>query len=113
MKNSCLQGYNSRYITMKCSGKAAPGDLVVMSGNNIVKKAASGKFMGVIHSMRDEYALVQTGGFVVLHYSGEDPAVGFVKLASDAAGDAVKSDSGREVLVIEVDTTEKNVGILF
>ena len=50
MKDICLQGYNSRYITMLCDGEAALGDLVVMSANNTVKKATSGKFMGVIHS---------------------------------------------------------------
>lgn len=113
MKNSCLQGYNSRYITMKCEGAAEPGDLVVMSANNTVKKAATGKFMGVIHSVRGEYALVQTGGFVVVHYSGADPAVGFEKFFADANADAVKNDQGREVLVIEVDATGKNIGILF
>ena len=47
MKDICLQGYNSRYITMLCDGEAAPCDLVVMSANNTVKKATSGKFMGV------------------------------------------------------------------
>ena len=70
MKDICLQGYNSRYITMLCDGEAAPGDLVVMSANNTVKKATSGKFM-------------------------------------------VKGEGGREVLVTEVDTAAKNVGILF
>ena len=79
MKDICLQGYNSRYITMLCDGEAAPGDLVVMSANNTVKKATSGKFMGVIHSMRGEYALIQTGGFTVLHYSGEDPDSGICR----------------------------------
>ena len=102
MKDICLQGYNSRYITMLCDGEAAPGDLVVMSANNTVKKATSGKFMGVIHSMRGEYALIQTGGFTVLHYSGEDPTVGFVGLMADSNADAVKGEGGREVLVTEV-----------
>lgn len=84
-----------------------------MSANNTVKKATSGKFMGVIHSMRGEYALIQTGGFTVLHYSGEDPTVGFVGLMADSNADAVKGEGGREVLVTEVDTAAKNVGILF
>lgn len=112
MKDICLQGYNSRYITMLCDGEAAPGDLVVMSANNTVKKATSGKFMGVIHSMRGEYALIQTGGFTVLHYSGEDPTVGFVGLMADSNADAVKGEGGREVLVTEVDTAAKKCGYL-
>lgn len=113
MKDICLQGYNSRYVTMLCEMGAAPGDLVMMSADNTVKKATSGKFMGIVHSIRGEYALIQTGGYTVLHYSGEDPTVGFVAIAADINADAVKSEGGREVLVTEVDTTAKNIGILF
>ena len=113
MKEICMQGFNSQYVTMKCEGTAEPGDLVVMCADNTVKKAASGKFAGVVRSMRGEYALVQTGGFAVLHYSGSDPQVGFIKLAADSKADAVLSESGREVLATEVNTTAKNVGILF
>ena len=75
MKDICLQGYNSRYITMQADGKMEPGDLVVMSGNNTVKKAAAGKFVGVAHAVRGDYVLVQTGGFAVLPYSGTAPTV--------------------------------------
>ena len=106
MKDICLQGYNSRYITMQADGKMEPGDLVVMSGNNTVKKAAAGKFVGVAHAVRGEYVLVQTGGFAVLPYSG-------TALAADSNADATASASGREVLVTEVDATAKTVGVLF
>ena len=105
MKDICLQGYNSRYITMQADGKMEPGDLVVMSGNNTVKKAAAGKFVGVAHAVRGDYVLVQTGGFAVLPYSGTAPTVGFATLAADSNADATASASGREVLVTEVDAT--------
>ena len=110
MKDICLQGYNSRYITMQADGKMEPGDLVVMSGNNTVKKAAAGKFVGVAHA---DYVLVQTGGFAVLPYSGTAPTVGFATLAADSNADATASASGRVVLVTEVDATAKTVGVLF
>lgn len=113
MKEICLQGYNSKYITMMGEGEIAPGDLVVMSANNTVKKAASGKFVGVAHSIRGEYVLVQTGGFAVLPYSGSAPSIGFVTLAADSQADAVSDASGREVLVTEVDSTAKTIGVLF
>lgn len=74
-----------------------------MSGNNTVKKAAAGKFVGVAHAVRGEYVLVQTGGFAVLPYSGTAPTVGFATLAADSNADATASASGREVLVTEVD----------
>ena len=113
MKDICLQGYNSRYITMQADGKMEPGDLVVMSGNNTVKKAAAGKFVGVAHAVRGDYVLVQTGGFAVLPYSGTAPTVGFATLAADSNADATTSASGREGLVTEVDATAKTVGVLF
>lgn len=113
MKDICLQGYNSRYITMLAEGEMAPGDLVAMSANNTVKKAVSGKFMGIVHSMRGEYALIQTGGFAVLHCSGELPTVGFASLLADSNADTVKGDGGREVLVTEVDSESQNIGVLF
>ena len=100
-------------ITMLADGKMEPGDLVVMSGNNTVKKAAAGKFVGVAHAVRGDYVLVQTGGFAVLPYSGTAPTVGFATLAADSNADATASASGREVLVTEVDATAKTVGVLF
>lgn len=113
MKDICLQGYNSRYITMLADGEIAPGDLVVMSGNNTVKKAASGKFVGVAHAIRGGYVLVQTGGYAVLPYSGTAPTVGFATLAADSNADAVADASGREVLVTEVDAAAQTAGVLF
>lgn len=114
MKDICLQGYNSKYITMKCAGEADAGDLLVMDSNNTVKKAAAGKFIGILHSLRGEYALVQTGGYAVVPYSGDTaPTLGFSTLAADSNADAVVNAAGREVLVVEVDTTAKKAGILF
>lgn len=98
---------------MQADGKMEPGDLVVMSGNNTVKKAAAGKFVGVAHAVRGDYVLVQTGGFAVLPYSGTAPTVGFATLAADSNADVTASASGREVLVTEVDATAKTVGVLF
>ena len=46
-------------------------------------------------------------------YSGNAPAVGFAKMQADANADAVLNESGGEVLVTEVDTVNKSVGILF
>lgn len=113
MKNISLQGYQSNYITMRCEKGAAAGDLVAMSQNNTVKKATEGKFMGIVHSVRGEYALIQTGGFAVVHYSGEAPKVGYESFLADSNADAVKGSGGREVLVTEVDSATKNIGILF
>lgn len=99
MKGVSLQGYNSKYVTMLVKGELKAGDLVAMGGNNTVEKAVNKRFVGVAHAIRDGYALVQTGGFAVLGYSGNAPAV--------------LNEGGGEVLVTEVDTVNKSVGILF
>ena len=109
MKGVSLQGYNSKYVTMLVKGELKAGDLVAMGGNNTVEKAVNKRFVGVAHAIRDGYALVQTGGFAVLGYSGNAPAVGFAKMQADA----VLNEGGGEVLVTEVDTVNKSVGILF
>ena len=70
MKGVSLQGYNSKYVTMLVKGELKAGDLVAMGGNNTVEKAVNKRFVGVAHAIRDGYALVQTGGFAVLGYSG-------------------------------------------
>lgn len=112
MKGVSSQGYNSKYVTMLVKGELKAGDLVAMGGNNTVEKAVNKRFVGVAHAIRDGYALVQTGGFAVLGYSGNTPAVGFAKMQADANADAVLNEGG-EVLVTEVDTVNKSVGILF
>ena len=113
MKGVSLQGYNSKYVTMLVKGELKAGDLVAMGGNNTVEKAVNKRFVGVAHAIRDGYALVQTGGCAVLGYSGKAPAVGFAKMQADANADAVLNEGGGEVLVTEVDTVNKSVGILF
>lgn len=110
-----LQGYNSRYVTflLKDPQTAQPGDLVAMSGDNQVDRATGGKFVGVLHSRRGEYGLVQTGGFARLGYTGSDPAVGFAHLAAAAGGGVTAGEDGREVIVTSVDPTAKLLGVLF
>ena len=94
MKGVSLQGYNSKYVTMLVKGELKAGDLVAMGGNNTVEKAVNKRFVGVAHAIRDGYALVQTGGFAVLGYSGNAPAVGFAKMQADANADAVLNEGG-------------------
>lgn len=108
-----LQGYNSRYITFLAEGELEPGNTVILSENDTVKRAASGKFAGLAHSLRGQYALIQTGGFAESRYSGTAPSVGFQKLAADADAGVTVSEQGREVLITSVDPANKTVGFLF
>jgi len=110
-----LQGYHSRYATFEAQGELAPGDLVQLCGSMTVQKATSGKFAGVARSVRDGFALIQTGGYAQVGYSGNKPAFGFVSLeAQPGGGSQTKvSDAGRQVLVVEVDESQAKAGILF
>lgn len=108
-----LQGYNSKYVTLKTEGKIEAGDMVAISSNNTVKKAVAGKFAGQVKSVRGSYALVQTGGYVEARYSGTLPTVGFIKMAADANAGLTTSDTGREVMVTSVDASETIVGLMF
>lgn len=108
-----LQGYNSHYITLMAGGDLAAGDLVQISANATVEKATSGKFAGIVHSVRDGFVLVQTSGYAQLGYSGATaPVLGYNFLAAAEQGSAVNAQ-GREVLVVELDPAQKRIGILF
>ena len=90
---------------------AAAGDCVAMAANGEVKAAASGAvFCGVCVGADSGFAAVQTGGVVTCAYSGSTaPAVGYGKLASGSDGTVAVNTSGREYVILAVDTTGKTV----
>lgn len=90
---------------------ASAGDMVCLSGNGEVKAAAAdAMFAGVCVGGDEEYAAVQLQGVVTRGYTGTTaPTVGYVKLTAAAGGKVSVGDTGREYLVLAVDTTAKNV----
>ncbi len=108
---NALQGYGEQVTTLK--GQVSPGLPVKMSGDETVEACADGNiFCGVATSQSNNHNGVQMAGYVRLPYTGTAPTVGFVKLAADAAGGVKVNASGREVLVIAVDTVGKEVGFI-
>ena len=100
--------------------KASAGDPVNMTDDGEVgKTAASGRFIGVAITADDDFAAVQTAGYIVMPYTGDTaPSVGYTHLISNGSG-GVKVDAGTEgvytgaeYLVIDVDTTAKKVGFI-
>lgn len=93
------------------SSPAAAGDCVAMSASGEVKAAASGAVLcGVCVGADSGFAAVQTDGVVTSAYSGSTaPAVGYGKLASGGSGTVAVNASGREYLILAVDTTAKTV----
>lgn len=91
---------------------AAAAKAVKISGNGEVSACSDGDaFAGVCISAGAEFAAVQLRGFVKLPYSGTAPALGFSKLLADADGGIKADTSGREYLIVEVDTSAKAAGL--
>lgn len=97
---------------MKASG-VEKGSLVKLSANATVAKCAAGdNFAGVCIKADDSFADVKTAGYVELGYTGTAPAVGYAKLTADGDGNVKTADTGREYLVINVDSAAAVVGFI-
>ena len=97
---------------MKASG-VEKGSLVKLSANATVAKCAAGdNFAGVCIKADDSFADVKTAGYVELGYTGTAPAVGYAKLTADGDGNVKTVDTGREYLVISVDSAAAVVGFI-
>lgn len=102
-------GFNENTATFKVTENIAKNTAVKMSDSNTVAACAGGEaFIGFVTECGGGYAGVQLSGTVKATYSGSAPAIGFAKLAGN--GDKVTaSESGREYLVVAVDTVAKTV----
>ncbi|NCB51056.1 MAG: hypothetical protein EOM54_04130 [Clostridia bacterium] len=90
---------------------AEAGYPVKMSGNGEVSKAAEGEvFIGVARAADDDFAAVQTAGYVKTAYSGTAPTVGDVCLVADGDG-AVKVDAGTTETVTVGETDYDTTGV--
>lgn len=109
--NISFQGFGEAVTTFK--GDAPAGRPVRMQASGTVAAAAAdAAFCGVSCGGDGACTGVQLGGYVSLPYSGTAPAVGYGKLAADGAGGVKTNASGREYLILTVDTTRKTVGFL-
>lgn len=98
--------------TFKTAASITAGKLVKMSANGTVAACSDGdKFCGYVVSDDGSYAAVQVRGVVTVPYTGTAPSVGFASLVSDGTG-VKASNSGREHLVISVDSTGSKVTFL-
>ena len=111
--NNYLDGFDRKEVTFKKDVFAQKNTTVSMTGNFSVRASANGdNFIGVCTGVQGGSASVLLSGFVQLSYSGEAPVYGYNKLVADGSGGVKKSDSGRDFLVAEVDTSAKTCGII-
>ncbi len=111
--NISLRSFNSQLATFSAPS-AKKGDIVAMSGNLAVSPAAAdAEFCGVCTDVSDGYATVRLCGYCTVPYSGTAPSVGYALLAADGNGGVKKvTTGGRTLLVTDVDTSAKTVGII-
>lgn len=108
-----FKGFGENVLTFKCDSAVKVGDTVKMKSSGTVTSAAdSDNFSGICLNVRGGYAAVQMSGYSNMKYSGTAPTVGYSKLASAGTGAVKTSTTGREYLVISVDTTNSTVGFI-
>lgn len=112
--NISLDSFHSQQATFLADSLTKAGYPVAMKENLTVTTASTGGvFCGFCTDLRDGYATVRLSGYCTAKYSGTAPAVGYALLAADGDG-GVKTvtTGGRSLLVTNVDTTAKTVGII-
>lgn len=108
-----LNGFNTKEVTLYTNEAINIGDAVMLSENATAVLPSSGEnFCGVCTDKRDNYITVAMTGFAQTFYSGSAPTIGYNKLSADGNGKVKTGDSGREILVAEVDTTNKTISII-
>jgi hypothetical protein len=110
-----FNGCNEKAVTFIADDDLTVGMPVKISANNTVSGCSAGdSFCGICTSVRNGYATVQLGGFATLPFTGTtDPSLGYCMLAADGTGGVkVAATGGRSLLVVSVDTSRDNVGIM-
>ncbi len=93
-------------VTFAASG-CQVGQVCKVSANGTVAPCGDGeKFCGIAAHVRGGHAAVQVAGFAQVGYTGTAPGIGYVNLCGNGSG-GVKAGSGKEYLVVSVDTAAK------
>ncbi len=93
-------------VTFADGGCTAGQVCKVSAGGTVAPCADGNKFCGIAQSIRGGFVGVQVAGFAQVSYTGTAPGVGYVNLCANGDG-GVKTGSGREYLVVSVDTAAK------
>lgn len=98
-----FDGIGANLLTFK-AGEVAKGDIVAMTENDTVGKAAANTApVGIVMNKRMDWAAVQVAGFTEVAYSGSAPKVGWNMLAADGNGGLkTVTSGGRNCLVVSV-----------
>ena len=112
MKN-CYNGFKEKVLTFESDGVIAANTPVKLSDNGKVTAAAAGdRFIGFAVACEGDFVTVQVEGYRTAVYSGTAPTVNFSKLVADGTSKVKTDDTGSDVLVLDVNTTDKTVGFI-
>ncbi len=103
-----FNGFDQKVLTFKGSSTLAVGTPVKVSADNTVAAASADDIIcGVVLANEGDAVAVQVGGAVTLPYTGTTaPSHGYQSLVANGTK-GVKTGSGRQVLVLSVNTTDK------
>lgn len=108
-----LKGYGENVATFRTSGLVSAGYPAAMAENLTVRSCDDGDvFVGYVLNTNGEYAGVQLSGYIQSRYSGDAPEVGVCCVVADIFGGVRVSDTGRQVIVTDVDTVNKKIGFI-
>ena len=109
-----FDGIGACLLTFK-AGQVAKGDIVAMTDNDTVGKAADAAApAGIVLNKRMDWAAVQVAGYAEVAYSGTAPKVGWNSLVADGNGGlrtAADKEMGRACLVVSVDSENTKMGL--
>ena len=107
-----FSGYGEKVLTFETDGEITAGVPVAVTGNGTVGPCAAGQaFCGVAVSAREGLAAVQLCGYARLPYSGA-MAVGYRTVAGADGGKIQTAETGRSVLVTDVDESAAVCGVI-
>lgn len=113
--NVSFNGVGEQVVSFEAAAGVQPGKTVKLSGNGKVAACEDADVVcGVAVTVRDGIVGVAVSGYCRLAYSGETaPAVGYQLLAADGNGGVrAVTAGGRQLLVVDVDTTAQTAGII-
>ena len=110
-----FNGIDNQVVTFQASTGEA-GDTMAMDANNRVKMAPGGAApVGILLNKRCGHGAVQIRGYVQVSYSGSTaPELGWNSLVADGSGGlrlAASGETGRDCLVVSLNTAEKTAGL--
>lgn len=108
-----FHGIGEQVISFKKASGTEKGVFVKMSANDTVTACSAGdNFAGYCLKADGGFADVKTHGYIEVGYTGTAPTVGFNTLAADSSGKVKGSETGREYLVLNVNTSAATVGFI-